>query len=132
MGLFPSPSFLARSVGANTAKLGMDLKGWEKIMAFLETRGWVPTSPLTKLAALVFLFFLGAMAEWHIGEKTFLAKVFKEVLGDIPSELGSRILLSPATPLDVVVRPPNTSLALRPNNKNSMERVAETLFPWTK
>lgn len=112
-------SFLAASAGANGAKLVMDIGGWDSVFELAAERRLIPSTPLGKGSIVGALFLVGAFTEWKIGESTVGSKFLSEILGDAPSELGSRILtrtprhhrVIDVTPTNLLPAPPRRSLS---------------------
>lgn len=123
MGFMPPPWFLSGSIGGNAVKLVMDRGGWDRIFRAAEQRNLIPVSPAGKWGATALLFMIGAFTDWNMKKNTAGSKLLGELLDDIPSEIGSRLMSSRST----VFPKQGTSLASR-----ALEQVSDFLFPWFK
>lgn len=87
----PSSEILAGSVAADYAKRFLDQHGYDKVIAVARHHGFMPKSKFGKNITELIAYITGGILDYNLGEKSFMAKFAKEVIGDIPSELAQRM-----------------------------------------
>ena len=99
----PPKGILAGSVAADYAKRLLDQHGYDHVIALARRHGLIPRSTVGKAGTELLAFVVGGITDYNMGEDSLMAKFFKEVISDVPSELAKRIYDGEEDPLQLML-----------------------------
>lgn len=87
----PPSGILAGSIAADYAKRLLDQYGYDQVVAIAQRHGFIPKSTTGKAVTELLAYIAGGLVDFNMNEHSFMAKFFKEIVSDVPSELAKRM-----------------------------------------